>query len=204
MEWSKKKYYSLNAKILNLERRYGKESQIVQRVYRTIGRAYGVESKSRFSDINTLTGKDREKVYKAFEAVSQSEYMSAEGRARIRERAKRAFAQYHAKYKDNERLEQVFDYFKNSQNWGRIRELAGEEKSDIVLDEIMDIESEYGREAAEAMTNAWLNQLGKENEESDIMRYMSRLEGEYMNYSEDEGNEAKTMLDWLKDYGDEL
>ncbi len=195
MRWSKKKYYALNAKILNLERRYGKDSQIVQRVYHTIGRAYGVKSKSRFSSISDLTGKEKQKVYKAFEAISQSEYMSAEGRARIRERAKSSFGKYHVKYNAEEKLEMVFDYFKNSQNWGRIRELAGEEQSDKVLDWIMDYKEEYGDEVIEKMTHMWLDQLGGKNEQSDILKYMSQLEGEYMSYTRTDS--TMNFSDWL-------
>lgn len=186
---------SINAKILNIEKIYGKDSQIVRRVYATIGRAYGMDVKARFTKIDTLGVKERQKVYMALEAVGKSEYLSGAGRKRIAERARKSFAQYHVAYSSAEKLTQVFDYFQQSNNWARIRELAGEERSDIELDQIMQAQEEYGAEDTEMLTGAYLKQLGTENEVTDLMAFLGNAEKGLAELQEAEP--TATMADWL-------
>lgn len=132
----KRELARVNARILNAEKRYGKDSAIVQRVYDTINRLYGTEGKTRYTLLpRDATFREKAKIQRGIEMVEQSPYFSKEGRQKMKEKSMQTFAKGH-NYSDAQ-IEKLYDFFQQSVNWDKIKELAGEGYSEQVIDAIM-------------------------------------------------------------------
>lgn len=123
---------SINAKILNVERIYGKDSKITQRIYETINRAYGTSEKTRFTSIPKTTSFSTSiKILHAYEQVLNSPFTSAAGRKNMAKRWKESFNS--SRGWSDARIARAQDIFTNSVNWNRFRELAGDFGSDRAI-----------------------------------------------------------------------
>lgn len=137
---TRREMYSVNAKILNMEKRYGTDSQIVQRVYDTINKAYGTTGKTRFTIPERLTTfKQKTIINRAAEQVGNSAYATKEGRARMYENSVKGFMEKNETW-DRAETEKLFDFFENSVNWGKIKELIGEGYSGQVVENLREID----------------------------------------------------------------
>lgn len=128
----KKRIYSANAKILNAEKRYGKDSGIVKRAYSTIEMIYG-KGVTRYRMPKSDSLRELTKIDRALSLVERSKYMSAAGRKEIREKSMSKFVD---KGYDPVTIEKLFDIFENNTDWDKIRELAGRGKSELVVNAI--------------------------------------------------------------------
>lgn len=126
---------SINAKILNVEKHYGIDSPITQRIYDTLERAYGIKGITRFRkyDIHKVTFSQELMIEHAFEVINLSKYTSAAGRKEIRNKWETSFNQSRQHWSDAQ-IGRAMDIFENSVSWERIRELVGEYGSDRVLE----------------------------------------------------------------------
>lgn len=130
----------VNAQILNTEKRYGKDSQIVKRIYNTINLAYGTEGKTRFTkSAEGYTFKQIALIQRAIDKVSQSAYTSTAGRKRMRDNWKASFTEYRPQWSDKD-TEKILDFFENSVDWNRIRELAGKGYSGQIVENLRELE----------------------------------------------------------------
>lgn len=182
----KREMQSVNAKILNAERYYGKDSQIVQRIYSTINKAYGTEGRTRFRTIpEGATFKQIIIIDKAIEKISNSAYLSKQGRSDMVKASIEQFKINHSSYSEKQIL-QTLDFFKNSVEWSKIRELAGEGYSEQYVAEIKRLKSRNSitDEQIDALYNKYINLPDKEREKSFLnllqkMRYKKDVE-EYL------------------------
>lgn len=128
-------YRSINARILNTERIYGKDSPIVKRIYDTIERAYGVKGLTRFKkyDTHKITFAQEIAINSAYEKVLNNKYTSAAGRKELADNWKSSFRQSHLHWTD-ERIGKLQDLFTNTINWQRIREIVKDYGSDIFVE----------------------------------------------------------------------
>lgn len=132
----KKEMYSVNAKILNAERRYGKDSQIVRRIYNTINTAYGSSDMTRFTMLpHDMTFKQKTKIDRALSVVSGSKYLSAGGRAEIRENAIQGYLDSGTTI-SRVQAEKLNDFFDNSVDWDKIRDYLGQDYSKLITETI--------------------------------------------------------------------
>lgn len=124
----------LNGKILYAERRYGKESQIVQRIYSTIRHAYGNEQQTRFRKINYTDESLRDINIKtsAFNVVRNSAYLSKKGREGIYTKALEKFKNNNLDKYDEGRIEELYDIYVNTIK-PTLKERV-ERYSDIIID----------------------------------------------------------------------
>lgn len=133
---NKRELARVNAQILNAEKRYGKESAILQRVYDTINKAYGTEGRTRFKmPSSDATFKEKTIIDRAMDTVLVSKYMSAAGRREMIRKSKESFSKSHD-YSDAQ-VEKLYDFFENSADLERMKELAGEAYSEQLVDAIM-------------------------------------------------------------------
>lgn len=135
----KKRIYSVNAKILNMEKRYGKDSNIVKRAYDTIERIYG-EGVTRYRMPKTDNLRELQKISRGVGLVEKSLYASAEGRRQLRSKAFSSFISNSQKedrtYLTEVEAEVLYDIFEHATDWERIRDLAGRDKSAQAVDMI--------------------------------------------------------------------
>lgn len=123
---------SINAKILNVERIYGKDSKITQRIYETINRAYKTQGMTRFRKLNrTASFSDEIRIINAYEHIINSPFTSQEGRRQMAENWRTSFNS--ARGWSDSRIARAQDIFNNSINWSRFRELAGKFGSDRAI-----------------------------------------------------------------------
>lgn len=177
---------SINAKILNAEKYFGKDSAIVQRIYSTINKAYGAEGRTRFRSIPHGTPfKQVILIDKAIERISNSAYLSKEGRSNMVKASIEQFKINHSTFTDKQIL-LTTDFFKNSVEWGHIRELAGEGYSEQYVSEIKRLKSRNSISDAQIdeLYRAYITKTDEEREESflkllqkirskkDIVRYL--------------------------------
>lgn len=85
---------SANAIILNAEKRYGKDSKIVQSIYKSISYAYGTESVKRRFSLPPTGAKliDVAKIDRALKRVELSNSLTKEGRKRTYEKSRDTWA----------------------------------------------------------------------------------------------------------------
>lgn len=129
---------SVNARILNTEKRYGKDSQIVQRIYSTINKIYGTEGKTRYSiPKGELSLRELNKIERGVALVEESRYTSKAGREYLRNASMKSFANnnMHSKFTDVE-IEKLYDMFEHNTDWQKLREIAGSGFSELTLDAI--------------------------------------------------------------------
>lgn len=132
----------VNAQILNTEKRYGKDSQIVKRIYNTINLAYGTEGKTRFTkSADGYTFRQITVIQNAIDTVSNSAYTSNAGRKRMRENWKASFLEDRP-YATDADAEKLLDFFENSVDWNRIRELAGKGYSGQLVENLRELDKE--------------------------------------------------------------
>lgn len=118
-----KRVQSVNAMVQNAERRYGKDSQIVKRMYNTIEKATGKEDAVRFSYIkDNTTLHDINKYDRGLALIENSAYATEEGRKRVREKAFNSFLSNNQRYVD--KGERIYDYFEKSSEWDKLRALS--------------------------------------------------------------------------------
>lgn len=125
---------SINARILNTEKRYGKDSQIVKRIYDTINKAYKSEGMTRFRT-KDVSFREFTTISQAYDIIYNSAYTSKEGRAKLQLKIKESFKVNHLKWNDRE-IEMIQDFFKNNVAWDKIRELVGQAYSGQVVENI--------------------------------------------------------------------
>lgn len=140
----KKRIRSVNAKILNLEKRYGKDSQIVKRAYQTLNMAQGTKNKTRYSMPKNPTTRQLAKIDRGLSLVERSKYTSAKGRKEIKTKAMSSFNE--TRGLSDVQLERMYDYFENSVDWNRLRDLSDNKYS-----------SEYYRDAVQEQIEAGLS-----------------------------------------------
>ena len=140
---NKKRVQSVNAKILNMEKRYGKDSQIVQRVYHTLNKAMGTEGKTRYTYKGVVSLRKFNMIDRGLSLVENSLYASAEGRKKLRQKTRDVFKKTYSEI-DTERM---FDFFENSTNWDRIRDLSGKGGGSPVYVDAIDRALERGEDS---------------------------------------------------------
>lgn len=132
----------VNAQILNTEKRYGKDSQIVKRIYNTINLAYGTEGKTRFTkSAEGYSFKQITLIQNAIDTVENSAYTSASGRKRMRQNWSKSFKADRPHWNDKE-TEKMLDFFENSVDWNKIRELAGKGYSGQIVENLRELDEE--------------------------------------------------------------
>lgn len=159
---------SVNAKILNAERYFGKDSQIVQRIYSTINKAYETEGLTRFHAVPHGTPfKQIVVIDKAIDRISNSSYLSKEGRKAMVQASIEQFKINHKDFTDRQIL-LTTDFFKNSVEWGHIRELAGEGYSEQYMREITRLKSRNNvtDEQIDELYKKYITKSDEEREES--------------------------------------
>lgn len=88
----KKRIQSVNARILGLERRYGKDSRIVKRIYHYLNLAQGTDNLTRYRLPKADTSlRDIAKFERGLAKAENSAYLTKEGRAAILQKAKDTF-----------------------------------------------------------------------------------------------------------------
>lgn len=149
----------VNAQILNAEKRYGKDSVIVKRVYSTINKAQGTEGKTRFSlPSQDATFKDKAILQRAVDTVINSKYMSARGRREMVEKSKSKFMENHSYYSEAQ-IEKLYDFFENSADFDKMKELAGEGYSEQIvtsLERVIDSDVFMTQSAIDDLFNLYL------------------------------------------------
>lgn len=135
MAWEEdisKRIRSINARILTVQRIYGKDSSIYKRVTSTVKRAGGANG--RFTK-SMFTGslRDLSRAERALITVENSKYLTKAGRAQIGEQARQTFAMNHSDVSDAT-ITKMYDIFQNSGMIGRLFELY---QSDVIVDSIM-------------------------------------------------------------------
>lgn len=164
----KREMQSVNAKILNAEKYFGKDSQIVQRIYSTINKAYGTEGLTRFRAVPHGTPfKQVVIIDRAIDRISNSSYLSKEGRSAMVKASIEQFKINHGSFTERQIL-LTTDFFKNSVEWGKIRELAGEGYSEQYVREIKRLKSRnsVSDEQIDELFKSYMQKTDSEREES--------------------------------------
>lgn len=92
-----KRVRSVNAIITNAERRYGKDSKLVQSVYKSIEEAYGVEGKKRFSTPSAGASlRDVGKIDRALERIRMSSFFTKAGRDEMNKKSRETWMREHS------------------------------------------------------------------------------------------------------------
>lgn len=178
-----RRIYSANAKILNMERRYGKDSNIVKRAYDTIERIYG-EGVTRYRYPRSASLREMQKISRGLSLVEKSLYASAEGRQKLREKAFSSF--YHnesRRLSENKKgrviteknLEILYDIFEHATDWDRIRELAGYKQSIDTVD-FLERQIEQGKDydyIVDTMSE-YLKSLEDGNQKDDFIDFFEK------------------------------
>ncbi len=126
----------INAQLIATEKRYGKDSQIMQRVYSTINMAQGTTGKTRFStQYYGETFKQRAIFEQALSKVESSYYTTARGRKELSQKIFSSFEKTHSDW-SAKKIDELFDFFEYGADMGRMRELAGEGYSEQLADSI--------------------------------------------------------------------
>lgn len=132
-----KRIRSINAKILNAEKRLGKDNRVVQYVYKTIEQSTGKKGATRFSmpkdskSLRTLSKLDR-----GLKQIESSKWLSKKGREEIVEKARESFSLSHEEYTDKE-VEEFYWFFKQD-IYSKLREVSLGQ-SEFVIDAIGDM-----------------------------------------------------------------
>lgn len=202
----KKRIYSANAKILNAEKRYGKDSGIVKRAYSTIEMIYG-KGVTRYRMPKSDSLRELSKIDRALSLVERSKYMSKAGRKEIREKSMMKFI---SKGYDPVTIEKLFDIFENNTDWDRIRELAGRGKSELVVNAIDNYLTE-GAETADVdeIISQYMERLKDGTDEDfieyfyDVQHVQDRAKNEYSKLEQDEitMTESEYILNALREAG---
>lgn len=174
----KRRIQSANAKILNLERRYGKDSQIVQRAYHTLNKAQGTKDLTRYRMPKNANTRTYAKLDRGLSLIENSKYTSKKGREEIRQKGIDSFLESHGgSYVEAEKL---FDYFENSINWDRLRELGGEYGSDFYVDAVQRQQAAgLDNSAIDKLTLSWLRKNGlKYERKEEYWEYVNRILGD--------------------------
>lgn len=109
MAWQdfNKRIRSVNAKLLNAERRNGKDSKYMKKVYKSINSAYGTVGKTRFSSPKKNASlREIAKIDRALQRIELSEFFSKEGRERTYQKSKATW-----KSRNEDFDERTFDMF---------------------------------------------------------------------------------------------
>lgn len=152
----------VNAQILNTEKRYGKDSQIVKRIYNTINLAYGSEGKTRFTkSAEGYSFRQITLIQNAIDTVSNSAYTSNKGRKRMRENWSKSFQSDRPHWNDKD-TEKILDFFENSVDWNRIRELAGRGYSGQIVENLREL-SKKDLEQIDELFSVYINSSYKDD-----------------------------------------
>lgn len=169
----------VNAQILNTEKRYGKDSQIVKRIYNTINLAYGTEGKTRFTkSTDGYSFKQITLIQRAIDTVSNSAYTSQAGRKRMKENWKSSFLEDKPHWNDKD-AEKLLDFFENSVDWNRIRELAGRGYSGQIVEALHELD-EYELTQIDELFRTYINSSYKDdytfNDIIDLVSYGENID----------------------------
>lgn len=161
---------SINARITTVGRIYGTDSDIYKRLVHTIQRAGGG---TRFS-IKMFEGGLRElsKAENALRIIEASQYTTAAGRRAIGEKARETFQLNHAA--NDSEVTKMFDVFKNSSFFSRIKELY-HGQSDIVVDEIMDAFESDKRLSGKKVAKAIDSVLSGDNVPTNLSDFLEEM-----------------------------
>lgn len=181
---------SINARLIATEKKYGKDSQIMQRIYSTINMAQGTTGKTRFSTkYYGDTFKQRAIFEQAISKVESSYYTSARGRAELSQKIFSSFQKSHSDW-SAERIDKLFDFFEYGADMGRMRELAGEgyseqlvdsislaKESDISNKEIADLFDTFMRASDEDRPNQFFDFLNSVSQSKDVKETVKKVIG---------------------------
>lgn len=132
-----KRLKSANARILNAEKRLGKENRVVQFIYKTIEQSTGKKGATRFSmPKNKKSLRQLSKLERGLSKIESSKWLTKEGRADIVSKARESFSLSHEEYTDKE-VEEFYWFFKQD-IYSKLREMSYGQ-SEFLVDSIADL-----------------------------------------------------------------
>lgn len=130
-----KRIRAINARITTVQRIYGKDSSIFQRIQSTIKKAGGTTSRFSKKMFNGSL-RDLSKAENALRTVENSKYLTKEGRKRIGVEARKTFGiKYGERGYNDAQIEKMYDVFKNTPEFNKLSEYGV--SSEVVVDMIM-------------------------------------------------------------------
>lgn len=130
-----KRIRAINARITTVQRIYGKDSSIFQRIQSTIKKAGGTTSRFSKKMFNGSL-RDLSKAENALRTVENSKYLTKEGRKRIGVEARKTFGiKYGERGYNDAQIEKMYDVFKNTPEFNKLSEYGA--SSEVVVDMIM-------------------------------------------------------------------
>lgn len=171
----KKRIKSANAKILNMERKYGKDSKVVKRVYATLRNIYG-EDRTRYRfPTKEESLRNLNKIDRGVQLIEKSLYASKAGRKELRKKIEKSFGESHEQFSDKE-VADLFYIFEHSTDWDKIREMAGVGNSDLTLDAInRAIEMKYSRKEVMKMMRDYRAALKGDGTDMSFDRWLDNI-----------------------------